>query len=196
MGDDYIYSDTDSVKFKNYEKHKTYLEQYNKMTEQKLLKALKYHKLDPELLYPKTQEGETKLIGVWDYEGYYTRFKTLGAKRYLVEENDELTLTVAGLSKKNGINYMLKECNNDNTKVFEMFDDSLKIPKEETGKNTHTYIDMEKEYIITDYQGNQEKVKSLSSIHLEETEFNLSISDFYIKFYTMLQQGQLWKGVI
>lgn len=196
MGEDYIYSDTDSIKFKNYEKHKPYLEQYNKMTEQKLIQALKYHKLNPDLLYPKTQDGKTKLIGVWDYEGLYSRFKTLGAKRYLVEENNELTTTVAGLSKKNGIKYMLKKANNDNTKVFEMFDDSLKIPKEETGKNTHTYIDTEKEYTITDYQGNTETVKSLSGIHLEETEFNLSISDFYIKFYMMLQQGQVWKGVI
>ena len=196
MGEDYIYSDTDSIKFKNYEKHKTYLEQYNKMTEQKLIQALQYHNLDINLLYPKTQDGKTKLIGIWDYEGNYSRFKTLGAKRYLVEENNELALTVAGLSKKNGINYMLKKSNNDNTKVFEMFDDSLKIPKEETGKNTHTYIDKEKEYTITDYQGNTETVKSLSSIHLEETEFNLSISDFYIKFYMMLQQGQVWKGVI
>ena len=91
---------------------------------------------------------------------------------------------------------MMKKCNNDNTKVFEMFDNSLKIPKEETGKNTHTYIDKEKEYEIIDYQGHKELVKSLSGIHLEETEFNLSISDFYIKFYTMLQQGQLWKGSI
>ena len=84
---------------------------------------------------------------------------------------------------------MLKVSNNDNTKVFEMFDDSLKIPKTETGKNTHTYVDTEKEYTITDYQGNTETVKSLSGIHLEETEFNLSISDFYMKFYMMLQQG-------
>lgn len=196
MGEDYIYSDTDSIKFKNYEKHKTYLEQYNKMTEQKLIQALQYHNLDINLLYPKTQDGKIKLIGIWDYEGNYSRFKTLGAKRYLVEENNKLALTVAGLSKKNGINYMLKKSNNDNTKVFKMFDDSLKIPKEETGKNTHTYIDTEKEYTITDYQGNIETVKSLSGIHLEETEFNLSISDFYIKFYMMLQQGQVWKGVI
>ena len=196
MGDDYIYTDTDSIKFKNFEKHKSYIEQYNKMTEQKLIKALQYHRIDTNLLYPKTQEGKTKLIGVWDYEGHYSRFKTLGAKRYLYEENNELALTVAGLSKKNGINYMLEKANNDNTKVFEMFDDSLKIPKEETGKNTHTYIDSEKEYEITDYQGNTKMVKSLSGIHLEETEFTLSISDIYVKFYQMLQHGQMWKGTL
>ena len=90
-----------------------------------------FHGLDFNRLSPKNIDGVPKMIGVWDYEGYYTRFKTLGAKRYLVEEENELTLTVAGLSKKNGVNYMLKESNNDNTKVFVMFDDYLKIPKEE-----------------------------------------------------------------
>ena len=34
------------------------------------------------------------------FEGKYTRFKTLGAKRYLYEEDGELYLTVAGLSKE------------------------------------------------------------------------------------------------
>lgn len=196
IADDYIYSDTDSIKFRNYEKHEPYLEQYNVMVEQKLLQALKYHNIDTNLLYPRTQKGEIKLLGVWDYEGNYSRFKTLGAKRYLFEEDEELKITVAGLSKNNGIKYMMKKCNNDKTKVFEMFDNSLKIPKEETGKNTHTYIDTVKEYEVTDYQGNKDLVKSLSGIHLEETEFTLSISDFYMKFYTMLQQGQLWKGTI
>lgn len=196
INDDYIYSDTDSIKFKNYDKHKDYIDGYNKIIEQKLIQALNYHKIDTNLLYPETQKGEIKLIGVWDYEGKYSRFKTLGAKRYLYEENGELFLTVAGLPKKNGIEYMKKTCSNDNTKVFEMFDDSLRIPKTATGKNTHTYIDEEKIFNITDYQGNTERVKSLSGIHLEEADFTLSISDFYINFYLMLQRGELWKGVI
>lgn len=196
MGDDYIYSDTDSIKFLNYEKHLDYIESYNKVTEKKLQDSLNYHKLDIELLYPKTIEGKTKLIGVWDFEGKYSRFKTLGAKRYLVEQNNKLELTVAGLSKKNGINYLIEKADNDNSKVFEMFDNSLEVPKEYTGKNTHTYIDDEKEYTITDYQGTTETIKSLSGVHLEETSFNLTLSDFYIKFYKMLQNGYLWKGAI
>ena len=45
----------------------------------------------------------------------------------LFEEDNQLYLTVAGLSKMNGINYMIKKCNGDNLKVFEMFTDDLKI---------------------------------------------------------------------
>lgn len=194
MKEDYIYSDTDSIKFLNYDKHLKFFNQYNKWIEQKQIETLKHYNLDISLLYPKTIQGETKLSGVWDYEGEYSRFKTLGAKRYLYEQNNELYLTVAGLSKRNGIEYMKKVNNYNHEKVFDYFDDSMIIPKDNTGKNTHTYIDGEKTYRITDYMGKEKMVTSLSSIHLEKAEYGLSISDFYIDFYLGLQNGQIFKG--
>ena len=180
--EDYIYSDTDSIKFFNYEKHEEFIKGYNKMVINKQLQTLNYYELNPNLLSPKTVEGESKPLGVWDYEGYYTRFKTLGAKRYLVEEDNKLYLTVAGLSKMNGVHYMIEQCNNDFTKVFEMFTDDLKIPKENTGKNTHTYIDDEITETIIDYQGKEEDITSLSGVHLEPTSFSLSISDYFFQY--------------
>ena len=192
--EDYIYSDTDSTKFFNYEKHEEFINGYNKMVINKQLQTLNYYELDPYLLSPKTVKGESKPLGVWDYEGYYTRFKTLGAKRYLVEEDNKLYLTVAGLSKMNGVHYMIEQCNNDFTKVFDMFTDDLKIPKENTGKNTHTYVDEEITESIVDYQGKEEIITSLSGVHLEPTSFSLSISDYFVKFYTMLQNGYTIKG--
>ncbi len=67
----------------------------------------------------------------------------------------------------NGINYMVEQCNNDFTEVFEMFTDDLKIPKENTGKNTHTYVDDEITETIIDYLGKEEVITSVSGIHLE-----------------------------
>ncbi len=194
MKEDYIYSDTDSIKFMNKEKHIKFFNDYNKWVEQKQIATLEYYNLDTKLLYPKTIKGVTKVPGVWDYEGCYSRFKTLGAKRYLYEEDNELYLTVAGLSKRNGIEYMKKVNNFDNTKVFEFFNDDMFIPEDETGKNTHTYIDREKTYKITDYQGKTKEVTSLSSIHLEKASYSLSLSQFYIDFYKSLQRGQVFKG--
>ena len=54
------------------------------------------NKFNFEDLQPKTNNGIKKLIGVWDFDGSYSRFKTLGAKRYLVEYKDtkELEITV------------------------------------------------------------------------------------------------------
>jgi len=195
IADDYIYSDTDSIKFLNYEKHVDFIEWYNKRITAKLNKMCETLKINPDLLSPKTVKGISKPLGVWDFEGIYTRFKTLGAKRYLVEQEGKLHLTVAGLSKQNGVEFMLKQCHNDNAKVFEMFNKDLFIDGENTGKMTHTYIDDEQKGLITDYLGNVDYVISKSSVHLENCDFTLSISEQYAKFLSMLVQGYIFKGV-
>ena len=195
LKDDYIYSDTDSIKFFNYEKHKPFFRGYNEWVERKQIATLEYYSIDTDFLYPKTIQGEVKVTGLWDYEGNYSRFKTLGAKRYLVEEDGELYLTVAGLSKRNGIEYM-KEMAGSNSKVFELFTDELMIPADRTGKSTHTYIDSEKEYSVTDYLGKTLTVNAKSGVHLEEVEYSLNISDLYIRFFKLAQDGYLLKGVI
>lgn len=196
IGIDYVYSDTDSVKFLNYEKHKDYIERYNKDVERKLQKMCEFRQIEFERLKPKNKKGQEKLIGVWDFEGIYTHFKTLGAKRYLVrsKKDEKLHLTVAGLSKQNGVDYMLRVCNNDYMKVFENFNDDLYIPENETGKNTHTYIDSEITATITDYQNNIVEVTSLSGVHLSPCEFTLSISKQYSKFLRDLRNGYLFTG--
>ena len=195
IGEDYVYSDTDSIKLLNYEKHIPYIEWYNKNLIKKLKKMCDFRKIDFKLMKPKTKEGIEKMIGVWDYDGHYTHFKTLGAKRYLVRyDNGELALTVAGLSKKNGIEYMKRVCNNDYRKVFDMFNDGLYIPADETGKNTHTYIDEEMKIQSIDYQGNVEDIFIPSCIHLGKCEFTLSISKQYGKFLKDFKEGYLFKN--
>ena len=58
VGDDYLYSDTDSIKMKNYKKHMDYVKSYNKKVTEKLHQALKYHGLPLDSIAPKTIEGE------------------------------------------------------------------------------------------------------------------------------------------
>lgn len=196
IGIDYVYSDTDSVKFLNYDKHKDYINSYNKDVENKLKKMCEFRQIEFERLKPKNKKGIEKMIGVWDFEGIYTHFKTLGAKRYLVrsKRDEKLHLTVAGLSKQNGVEYMLCVCNNDYMKVFENFNDELYIPENETGKNTHTYIDTEMTATITDYQNNTVVVTALTGVHLSPCEFTLSISKQYSKFLRDLRNGYLFTG--
>lgn len=192
---DYIYSDTDSIKCLNYENHINYIKKYNQLVTKKVNQMAEHYQLSEELFRPKTIQGNVKPIGVWDFEGTYNLFKTLGAKRYLVEESGQLEMTVAGLSKQNGINYMIEQCNNDFEQVFEMFNDELYIPSERTGKMTHTYCDEHLKLFVTDYQGNQEEVYTKGGVHLEPCDFTLSISKEYGKFLNMLMQGYLFKGV-
>lgn len=183
VGNDYIYSDTDSIKCTNREQHKDYFRQYNDDVLYKLRKACKYHNIPVDAVEPKTIKGINKLLGVWDYEGTYKRFKTLGAKRYMVEEeNGKLNITVSGVNKKVAVPYLKKVCGNDNTKVFEAFTNYLDIPPTCSGKNIHTYIDFSQEGTLTDYNGKQCRYSEQSSVHLEPCGYTLSISKMYINY--------------
>ena len=195
VGNDYVYSDTDSLKILNYEKHKGYIEWYDKQVMAKMIAMCDYYSFNPELLSPKTKDGIVKPLGVWDFEGTYSRFKTLGAKRYLVEKNGKLQITVAGLSKQNGLQYLLEKSGGDNGKVFELFTNELYVPPERTGKMTHTYIDSEIAYRCVDYKGNAKWVRPLSGVHLEACDFTLSIARQYQQFLKNLADGYIFKGV-
>ncbi|MHA4750694.1 hypothetical protein ACX0FG_15125, partial [Enterococcus faecium] len=76
VGDDYIYSDTDSLKVRNYDNHLGYINWFNDCIVSKMKAMCVYYSLDESLLSPKTKEGKTKMMGVWDYEGTYKKFKT------------------------------------------------------------------------------------------------------------------------
>ena len=195
IGDDYIYSDTDSIKMLNFDKHKEYVEKYNKHIGKKLADMMEHYKLNVELLAPKTIQGKAKPLGIWEFDGNYSHFKTLGAKRYLVKENGEFHLTVAGLSKKNGITHMVNICGGDTEQVFNIFNDNLYIPADKTGKMTHTYIDSEKEMFVVDYDGVEERVLTLSGIHLEPCDFTLSISEQYNQFLRAISSGYIFTGM-
>ena len=181
--DDYIYSDTDSIKIFNADKHKNYFEKYNEWIVQKLEKCLKYHNIPQDYISPKTIKGETKTLGIWDFDGFYTDFKTLGAKRYIYRKDDKISITVCGLSKKSG-----KEFIENQQKPFLFFNDGMFVDCEHTGKMTHTYIDREIENIITDYLGNTAYYHEKSYIHLEKTDYLLSLSDMYIKYFMGVQK--------
>lgn len=182
---DYVYSDTDSVKTLHREDHAAYFEKYNAGVITKLRKAMEFHKLPFEMVAPKTIKGKEKILGVWDYEGCYDRFKTLGAKRYMVEESGEISITVSGLNKKVTVPWMLE--GRDNDAAFKMFDNDLYVPAEATGKNIHMYIDYETSGTVTDYQGESYNYNSPSGVHLGPAEYSLSMAQEYIDYLKGLQ---------
>ena len=188
-GPDYVYSDTDSIKLRNGDRHKDYFKAYNIAAEYKLRKACEFHKIPFSMCEPETIKGITKLLGVWDYEGRYSRFKTLGAKRYMVEEENVLTvngksynfsLTVSGVNKKYAIPFLLSEYGGQG--IFEAFTNYLQIPPTATGKNIHTYIDYEITGELTDYNGVTARYKETTGVHLEPTGYSLSLSVMYLNY--------------
>lgn len=189
---DYIYSDTDSIKIRNPEKHMDYINQYNQRVIKKLRNACEFHHIPFEMVSPKTIKGVEKTLGVWDFDGCYENFKTLGAKRYMVESEHGFdykwegkiiklpySLTVSGVNKKFAIPWMYSQFGDS---IFEHFKEGLLIPCEYTGKNTHTYLDFEQEGIIYDYFGKPYHYHEYSSIHMEGAEYELSLASEFVDF--------------
>ena len=191
---DYVYCDTDSVKGRNGEKHRAFFERYNENIKRKCEKASRYQNIPLELFSPSTKEGKVKTIGLFEFEGTYLEFKTLGAKRYMVktekgfkygDETIPYSLTVSGLSKTTSIPYLYRIYGDD---IMKVFDDGMYIPPEYTGKNTHTYLDFEQKGTVTDYLGVTGEYHELSSIHLESCEYELSMTREFLDFLMGIQE--------
>lgn len=197
--DDYIYSDTDSIKVINIHKHTEYLKKYNTNITEKVYRCLNHYGLDVNLSCPKTIKGESKPIGVWDYEGKYERFKTLGAKRYMYEKNGVIHITIAGVSKKAGVEY-LQHTYKTNDNIFNAFDDNLEFPAiydkdgiecNGSGKLCHTYIDTAIEGELIDYMGNKSNYSEYGCVHMDNTEYTLSLNAQFLNLLMGLKGGHL-----
>lgn len=188
FGSDYVYSDTDSIKAINMDRHQDFIKNYNLHVREQLEKAADYHGIPMSDFEPETIKGEKKLIGVWDYEGTYDKFKTLGAKRYLVQKGNDIEFTVAGVNKKAIKEYMLETYGLDG--VFNAFTRSLDIPAGRTGKLTHTYIDKEWQGEVVDYLGEKFPYFEKSSIHLEPAPFKISMLDAFWDYMCGIKQKE------
>lgn len=199
FGDDYIYSDTDSIKVLNREKHTEYISKYNKDITRKINTCLEHYDIPTENAKPKTINGVEKPLGVWDFEGEYSKFKTLGAKRYMYEEKGGLHITIAGVNKKAGVEY-LKHKFGDNQNIFDNFENELHFPSHYekdgvdsngSGKLCHTYIDNEQRGVCIDYLGNKYDYYESSGVHMENTDYTLSLDEEFKRRILGYREGHI-----
>lgn len=177
LGNDYVYSDTDSIKTLNTEKHSDYFEKYNSEIMRKIELSSQHFGFDISRFSPLNQKGEKITIGLWDDEGIYDEFKTLGAKRYMTKRGERYSLTVAGVNKKSAMEYLEQTGN-----PFENFTDNLVVPPDYSKRLNLTYIDSATKGVVIDYMGNLSEYEELSSVHMEATEYSLSMSDEFISY--------------
>lgn len=88
-GRDFVYCDTDSVKFLG----RLDLSEYNK-------RRIRDSKANGA--YATDPQGVTHYMGVFEDEGRYTEFITAGSKKYAFVKDGRLTVTVSGVNKKRG----------------------------------------------------------------------------------------------
>lgn len=191
MGEDLIYSDTDSLKVMHYQDHMEWIDKYNNWIQNKLKVAMKYHGFDENRVCPKNKEGKDCPLGVWDFEGISQQFKGLRAKAYLVKKDGKYKLTMSGVNSKAAIDYML-----ENGNPMDQFKDGLYIPAGRTGKLTHTYIDYEIKGIVEDYQGNKTKYNEKSCVHLDDADFTIDSDAEFKNFIILCQTGLIKKTLI
>lgn len=195
VGNDYIYSDTDSIKFENPENHREYFEAYNRVIRAKNISVATHLNLPIESVEPKSSKGKPSYIGAWDDEGIYDRFKTLGAKRYITDKNGKISITIAGVNKATGAKWLVDKYGSH---AMEKFSQELCFPSKAydekggeycpSGKLTHTYIDQEIKGKMVDYQGNIANYHEKSFCHLEATTYELDLGLQYMEFLNGLKQ--------
>lgn len=94
VGDNYVYSDTDSVKYIKTE-NDDIDKKFKDYNEQRIKDSIR------NKAFATDPSGKTHYMGVFEFEEMYTEFKTLGAKKYVYRTQDgKLHATIAGVNKK------------------------------------------------------------------------------------------------
>lgn len=182
IGNDSVYGDTDSCKYLNPGKHEHIFEKFNRKMAKRRYKFCTENGFDVALM------GH---LGELTDDGTIVKFKTLGAKRYLVlDDNNNLECTVAGLPKRAFNQFLHKNKVSNLEDVFNLFDFGLKI---ENCKNAHAYVDNVTD-IITDFNGVSEEMYGSSACVIYPIDFEMKETD-YTEFLAWLLKN-IERGVV
>ena len=92
----------------------------------------------------------------------------------VTDTGTKIGITVAGASKKLGSEYMASQ-----NSPFDLFNESLSIPADYSGRLTHRHIDHEIGGSVQDYLGNVGYYHEWSAVTLMPAEYYLSgVDDF------------------
>lgn len=182
IGDDAVYGDTDSCKYLNPERHEETFKRFNRKMAKRRYEFCQENGFDISLM------GH---LGELTDDGTIVKFKTLGAKRYLVlNDKGILECTVAGLPKRAFNQFLHKNKVSNLNDVFNLFDFGLKI---KNCKNAHAYVNDATD-IITDFNGVSEEMYSGSACVIYPIDFEMKETD-YTEFLAWLLKN-IERGVV
>ena len=155
-GDNLVYVDTDSCKYLG----EVDFSEYN---------AARIAECEKSGAHATDPKGVTHYMGVYEYEGTYKRFITLGAKKYAYEDsNGKLHITVSGVGKKSGAAELAEHGGLEAFQPGFVFNNS--------GKTESVYND-ERKPLITNIEGHV--VTITRNVVIRETTYTLSTTDDY-----------------
>lgn len=179
-----LYCDTDSTYSQDHPAVPEVIAAVNARLLEKNAAAAAELGIDPALFAPVDPQGIAHPIGLFEHDNdgeNLDQFKTLGAKRYAAMKNGKFAITVAGLNKKLGAEYVKAHGG------MEFFADGMAIPQERSGRLVHTYVDEEISNIMIDYLGNPASVRQDGFVHLEAAPYSLTIGDEYTNFMNLIR---------
>lgn len=176
MLEDYmVYCDTDSVKY----------------IDSSLNRTLK-HKLNTEILQDIQDcgknctiqyQGKYYTLGLWEDDGDYKEFISLGAKKYAYTDYDDtIHITVSGLSKSKAEKWFTENGGLDKFKPGTI------IPIQNSGRTTSAYNDRVN---IIDLQIGDEIIQVGSNIVIQDSTYEFGIAEDYEKLITSIGDGGL-----
>lgn len=192
VGNDAIYSDTDSCKLLDADAYKYVFDSYNDVM----------HRINKTMYVGKFERDIFNELGCFEDEtmetGRIIKFKTLGAKRYVYSTIDggniHHNVTVAGMKKGSLQAY----CEKNNKDIYALFNDKLTLSEEDSGKLTTSYEDVYFERDFTDYKGNTIKVSEKSCVTLYKIPFAMTLTQDYLDLLyniALLNQKKVIKRV-
>lgn len=187
VGNDFIYADTDSVTYFDFEKHEEFFAKYNKWCWKKLTLAAEHFNLSQEELEYLLPADENHIksaetLGMVDSDKFCYKFKHMGCKRYIyTDPAGNIHCTVAGVSKA-GLEKMLRIARRNYQDPYEIFQEDMYVPPEFCNKQCLYYPNGDDEIAegsFIDYQGNVNYFSESGFIYMEPTDYRLGVSEDY-----------------
>jgi hypothetical protein len=120
--------------------------------------------------FAEDRKGNIKYMGIWENEtqnGRYSKFKTLGSKKYVYQEGEKIKSTIAGVSKKAGAAYFQRT-------GVEGFKRDAVIT--ESGHLTAYYNDDPVHTIIVDHC----KITTGANVALVNNQYKIGVTEDYL----------------
>lgn len=164
-----IYCDTDSIKCVHTDTD--FFDNYNKEIAEREKMRAGMLGVDETLFAPKDKFNITHRLGIFDYEGNYDKFKTLGAKKYIYESSGELHMTVSGVRKK-----AVSQISS-----IDEFNDGLVFDVEHANKLLMSYVDDMQPIVWNKGKPDEWKSTYKHGIVAQPTTYSLGITPEYLQ---------------
>ena len=165
-GEDSFYQDTDSNKVNNYSKHKKWFDKFNKERMKAVEKMETYN----------FNKDHFKYLGTFQKEYDIEKAKFLGCKRYIVQHDGEVQVTIAGMTKRSLENY----CEKNKLNIWDEFKDELVLSPEWSMKKTSVYCDVSFDDVLKDYQGKELAIHEESCCAIVPIPFTMNVEEAFL----------------